>query len=78
MLNHRWHGCPIGGSPEKQTPYHGVGQEAVRRRRVGGRERLFMREAEVRYWKTRRFAHFECGDAMVYRTRRIADMSTVV
>jgi hypothetical protein len=49
----------------------------VRRRRIGGCERLIMREAEVRYWKTRRFAHFECGDAMVYRTRRIADMSTV-
>ena len=42
------------------------------------RERLFMHEAEGRYWKTRRFTHFECGDAMVYWTRQIADMSTVV
>ena len=42
------------------------------------RERLFMHEAEGRYWKTRRFTHLECGDAMVYWTRQIADMSTVV
>ena len=38
----------------------------------------FMHEAEGRYWKTRRFTHLECGDAMVYWTRRIADMSTVI
>lgn len=68
---------PLAALPKNGPPYHGVGQEAVRRRRVGGRERLFMREAEVRYWKTRRFAHFECNDAMVYRTRQIADTSTV-
>ena len=54
----------------------------LRRALKGGgmdrRERLFMHEAEGRYWKTRRFTHFECGDAMVYWTRQIADMSTVV
>lgn len=41
------------------------------------RERLFMHEAEGRYWKTRRFTHFEFGDAMVYWTRQLADVSTV-
>ena len=36
-----------------------------------------MHEAEGRYWKTRRFTHFEFGDAMVYWTRQLADVSTV-
>lgn len=42
------------------------------------RERLYMHEAEGRYWKTREYTHCECGDVMVYWTRRIAAMSTVV
>lgn len=45
---------------------------------MDGRERLFMHEAEGRYWKTRRFTHIEFGDAMVYWTRQLADVSTVV
>lgn len=52
--------------------------EAFKGGGMDGRERLFMHEAEGRYWKTRRLTHLECGDAMVYWTRQIADMSTVV
>ena len=52
--------------------------EAFKGGGMDGRERLFMHEAEGRYWKTRRFTHFEFGDAMVYWTRQLADVSTVV
>ena len=52
--------------------------EAFKGGGMDGRERLFMHEAEGRYWKTRRFTHLECCDAMVYWTRQIASMSTVV
>ena len=52
--------------------------EAFKGGGMDARERLFMHEAEGRYWKTRRFTHLECCDAMVYWTRQIASMSTVV
>ena len=42
------------------------------------RERLFMHEAEGWYWKTRDYTHCECGNVMVYWTRQIREMSTVV
>ena len=42
------------------------------------RERLFMHEAEGAYWKTRALTHLECDNVMVYWTRRINAMSTVV
>ena len=52
--------------------------EAFKGGEMDKRERLYMHEAEGRYWKTRDFTHCECGEVMVYWTRQIADMSTVV
>lgn len=42
------------------------------------RERLYMHEAKGTYWKTRGYTHCECDEVMVYWTRKIVDMSTVV